>query len=126
SPFMNTTFQLGSPNTPEMGAALTTGGAYSQVAVSGVGSISTLQGAVAAISAFRSSGSISTVAEPPDAKMFLLTLVPSTITMLSGVASHVLEWYQTAINVHLAGLENDGKAADREAAKVEDALVADE
>jgi type VI secretion system VgrG family protein len=73
SPHMNTVFQIGSPNAPEAGAMLSTGGAISNLSVMGQSSVSSVGTTINAFRAFSASRVISTVAQPTNKwKAFLL------------------------------------------------------
>ncbi len=123
TPHANTTFQLGSPNAPETGAVLTTTGASSTVASTGVANISSFDGMLAAIGAFRSGGSISSVAEKPGPWATILMGV-GLVEALAGEAATILGLVKDAWAVVLAGLETEQALAAAELNQATDDCLA--
>ncbi|EYF03823.1 type VI secretion system Vgr family protein [Chondromyces apiculatus] len=85
TPHASTTFQLGSPNSPERGAMLTTLGAQSSVAVAGMSSVGAFGAGVSALLDYNYSGNIINVAEKPGLLQAALFAAVGTLDPLVGV-----------------------------------------
>ncbi|MGZ3474940.1 MAG: type VI secretion system tip protein TssI/VgrG, partial [Polyangiales bacterium] len=72
TPSGGTVFQLGSPNAPEWGAILSTDGAATTAATAGITTVGAFKTAMSAMTDFRTSGSITSIAKPVDKSNFLI------------------------------------------------------
>jgi type VI secretion system VgrG family protein len=97
TPFMGTSFQIGSPNSSEAGAILSTGGNVSSVAGAGLSTISSVSTTWTAFQSIKSAGSITNIAEPgASKKTAIAALAATTILAVSGeVLSGVQSVYKT-------------------------------
>ena len=112
TPHKNTTFQLGYRNSPEDGAMLETYGSSSSVALSGSNSFGAVTNTISLIHEYRSSGSISTLAEKP-CLIAKVTGVAEIMSSLVEVASGVLEATKSGYEARLAQLKKDAIVAQR-------------
>ncbi len=106
TPHLSTTFQLGSPNSPEGGAMLETAGASSTVATSAVAGVTSLKSGFTTLGELKSGGWIETVAERN--KWLWALTTPSAVAGLvaSGLetASSLLEMASSAWDANIARL----------------------
>lgn len=106
TPHKNTTFQLGSPNSPENGAMLETWGSSSTSALSGTAAFTSFNASLNAIKSFKKGGSITTIAEKPDAFATV-----SGVAEIIGAAVEAAKAGADAVaagwDAHLNGLKKD-------------------
>ena len=122
TPKSSTIFQLGAPNSPELGAALSTFGASSTVATTGNAWFGGIDTSLSAIGSLRSSGSVMSMAEPPGALAAFLA-VNKIVSAVIGFASTTMKAItdiQAAIKTEKAG---DVATASADAKKAADQVV---
>ncbi len=87
TPYLSTTFQLGSPNAAEKGANLTTQGAYSQVATGGIASAGGFEAAFATLGNFSTSATLVSTAGTPGPWDALVGTVEVATSLLKAASS---------------------------------------
>ncbi len=90
TPTSNTCFQLGAPNDPEQGAMLSTLGASTTVATTGLSAAGAFASAISLITDYSASGDVVTVAKKPGLEA-LFTLVVGVISALVTAVSTVVD-----------------------------------
>jgi len=114
SPNSASTFQLGAPNAPEMGAALTTAGSASSVATTGIGSITTLGTTIDAFRSHKEGNVISSIAKEPDAptKGLLLVTGVQFATLILKAIDGVWSATKSVLSLHQNEIKRDADEAD--------------
>ncbi|MEZ4295211.1 MAG: type VI secretion system tip protein TssI/VgrG, partial [Polyangiaceae bacterium] len=115
TPTANTTFQLGAPNDPEQGAMLSTLGASTTVATTGMSAAGAFASAISLITDYSSSGDVVTVAKKPGPEA-LFTLVVNVIDALVNAVTTVISEVE-------AGMDLAEKASNQEATKATEAAT---
>ncbi|MFT3768020.1 MAG: type VI secretion system tip protein TssI/VgrG [Minicystis sp.] len=116
TPHASTSFQLGSPNDPEKGAILTTLGASSTLASTGVSTMTSFNSALTVFKSFNESGAISTVAKKPGpwvGKLAIAKSVVKIVDVLVGLSDVIVQDVQNvyALRKANADAENQRKLA---------------
>lgn len=116
TPHASTSFQLGSPNDPEKGAILTTLGASSTLATTGVSTMTSFNSALTVFKTFSESGAITTVAKKPGpwvGKLAIAKSVVKIVDVLVGLSDVILQNVQNvyALRKAAADAENQRKLA---------------
>ncbi|MFO0590561.1 MAG: type VI secretion system tip protein TssI/VgrG [Polyangiaceae bacterium] len=116
TPTSNTTFQLGAPNDPEQGAMLSTLGASTTVATTGLSAAGAFASAVSLITDYSSSGDVVTVAKKPG--------LEAAFTLVVGVVDALVTAVKTTIEEVDAGMDLSEKRSNQEATKATEAATA--
>lgn len=121
TPTMATTLQIGAPNAPEMGAALTTAGASSTLATTGIGTISTMGATLNAFLEHGESNVITSVAKTPDKATvaMLAAQVGKMTAVVLGALTAVWAVTKSSMQMHKRAVEHDSEEAAREEAEAQ-------
>lgn len=106
TPMAGTTFQLGAPNAPELGAILETYGASSTLAGTSLNAFSPLTSTVSMISDWTSSGNIYSVAEGPDGWTHGGRVIEGTAQFVNSA----LDLASLGLDLYLGSMEVKSKA----------------
>lgn len=115
TPTSNTCFQLGAPNDPEQGAMLSTLGASTTVATTGLSAAGAFASAISLVTDYSSSGDVVTVAKKPGPE--------ALFTLVVGVISALVTAVTTVVTEVEAALDLSEKKSNEEATKATEAAT---